>query len=153
MKKLTLLLIGNAKNSSYKDLETDYITKIKRYVDLDVVVLKDSTEKDIPLKKKKESEKILEKIQSKDCLVLCDEHGKDFTSVKFSGQISKWMEQAQNVVFLIGGAYGVDDTVKSRANATIKLSHMTLPHELARVVLTEQLYRAMTIARGEKYHH
>lgn len=104
--------------------------------------------------KKKEGETILEWLDADDYLVALDEHGKQWSSV----QLAKFMEQRANqstrkLVFLIGGAFGLDEPVLKRANHTWGLSTLTFPHQLVRLILAEQVYRACTIIRNEKYHH
>ena len=93
-------------------------------------------------------------IQPSDTLVLLDEHGKEFRSVEFS----KWVEQKmqtvnKRLVFVIGGPYGFSPDVYAKANEKISLSKMTFSHQMVRLIFVEQLYRAMTIIRGEPYHH
>jgi 23S rRNA (pseudouridine1915-N3)-methyltransferase len=104
--------------------------------------------------KKKEGEIILKMTGTQDYLVTLDENGKQFDSV----QLSYFLQQrandsAKNLIFLIGGAYGVDATVLKRANHIWSLSELTFPHQLVRLIVAEQIYRACTILRNEKYHH
>lgn len=104
--------------------------------------------------KKKEGETILEWLDSGDYLVALDERGKSFSSEG----LAKFMqaranESVKKLVFLIGGAYGIDDAVLKRANHKWSLSDLTFPHQLVRLILAEQVYRACTIIRNEKYHH
>lgn len=153
MKRIDFIFIGSSKSKTFSELESDYHDKISRYVDSAIKILKDSTETDLAIKCRKESAEILKSLQANDCVILCDERGKSFGSVDFSKQIASWQIQSQRVVFVVGGAFGVDETLKQRANATLRLTDFVLPHELARVVLLEQVYRAFTIQRGEKYHH
>jgi 23S rRNA (pseudouridine1915-N3)-methyltransferase len=101
-----------------------------------------------------EGKLILSKLQPDDFLVLLDERGKQFSSVTFS----KWMEQQlassrKRIVFLIGGAFGFSESIYQRANGQISLSAMTFSHQMIRLFFLEQLYRAMTILRGESYHN
>jgi len=104
--------------------------------------------------RKKEAENILKRVGEKDILILLDEKGKEFSSVEFAQTISHYQNiSAKNLSFVIGGAYGFSDEVYLRANMKISLSKMTFPHQLARVIFLEQLYRAYTILKGEKYHH
>jgi 23S rRNA (pseudouridine1915-N3)-methyltransferase len=104
--------------------------------------------------KKKEGELILQSLQKEDYLVLLDERGKQMSSEGFAQFIqSRANESLKNVVFLIGGAYGVSDEVKQRANYTWSLSQLVFPHQLVRLILAEQIYRACSIIRNEKYHH
>lgn len=109
------------------------------------------SEKDI---KKKEGENIISLLQKEDFLVLLDENGKMLTSEGLAILIqSKANESVRNMVFLIGGSFGVSDTVKQRADFIWSLSKLVFPHQLVRLLLTEQVYRACSINRNEKYHH
>jgi 23S rRNA (pseudouridine1915-N3)-methyltransferase len=104
--------------------------------------------------KKHEAHSILNNLQKDDYVVLLDEKGKQMSST----QLATFIEQRANssirqLVFLIGGAFGVDDLLKSRANFTWSLSPLVFPHQLVRLILAEQIYRACTIIRNEKYHH
>jgi 23S rRNA (pseudouridine1915-N3)-methyltransferase len=104
--------------------------------------------------KKKEGETVMDWLQKDDYLVALDERGKQFDSVQLSQFIQvRANESVRKMVFLIGGAYGIDETVLKRANHKWSLSLLTFPHQLVRLVLTEQIYRACTLLRNEKYHH
>ena len=104
--------------------------------------------------KKKEGETILGFLLPTDHLVLLDENGKQISSEELAGFIqARSNESIKNIIFLIGGAYGVSDAVKKRANYKWCLSKLVFPHQLVRLVLAEQVYRACTIIRNEKYHH
>jgi 23S rRNA (pseudouridine1915-N3)-methyltransferase len=84
--------------------------------------------------------------------VLLDERGTEETSAALARRVARWLERGQDVALVVGGSDGLSDAVRARADEVLALSRMTLPHRLARVVLLEQLYRAMTILRGEPYH-
>lgn len=104
--------------------------------------------------KKKEAELILNNLQKEDYLILLDEKGKQFSSESLAFFLqTRANESNKNLVFLIGGAFGVDETVLQRANHQWSLSQLVFPHQLVRLILTEQIYRACTINRNEKYHH
>jgi len=104
--------------------------------------------------KKKEAESILKMLEDSDYLVALDERGKSFSSAQLGVFLqSRANESTKNVIFLIGGAYGIDRSVLKRANLTWSLSALTFPHQLVRLILAEQVYRACTILRNEKYHH
>ncbi|MBX2940175.1 MAG: 23S rRNA (pseudouridine(1915)-N(3))-methyltransferase RlmH [Ferruginibacter sp.] len=104
--------------------------------------------------KKKEATAVLEALDANDYLVLLDENGKMLTSEALAGLLQQRANEAfKNIVFLIGGAYGVDESVKQRANLQWSLSTLVFPHQLVRLILSEQIYRACTILRNEKYHH
>lgn len=104
--------------------------------------------------KKKEGEHILKLLDAQDYLIALDERGKAFTSEQLASHIQDRANGgAKNIVFLIGGAYGLDGSVLKRANFTWSLSALTFPHQLVRLILAEQVYRACSILRNEKYHH
>jgi 23S rRNA (pseudouridine1915-N3)-methyltransferase len=104
--------------------------------------------------KKKEGDILLELLSKDDYLVALDEKGKQFSSVQLAGFIQlRANESNKQIIFLIGGAYGLDKAVLQRANYKWSLSHLTFPHQLVRLILAEQVYRACTILRNEKYHH
>ena len=104
--------------------------------------------------KKKEGETLLEWLKKDDYLVLLDERGKSFSSEDLATFLqTRANDSMKNLVFLIGGAYGVDEAIFKRANFTWSLSKLVFPHQLVRLILAEQLYRACTIIRNEKYHH
>ena len=134
-----------------------YEKRITRYLPFDSFVIPDiKNAKNLSQEelKKKEGQLILKKIEKNDLLILLDEKGKTFTSIKFS----KWLEQqlqysARRMIFVVGGAYGFSDEVYARANGKISLSDMTFSHQMIRLFFLEQLYRALTITKNEPYHH
>ena len=104
--------------------------------------------------KKKEAEAILKLLNDADFLVSLDEQGKQLNSVQLANFLhQKTNESTRSIIFLIGGAYGLHQSVLSRSNYTLSLSLLTFPHQLVRLILSEQVYRACTIMRNEKYHH
>lgn len=104
--------------------------------------------------KEQEGRLILNALQTGDYVVLLDERGKELTSMQFSQFLQKKLQIPQKrIIFVTGGAFGFSDEVYKRADEKLSLSKMTFSHQMIRAVFTEQLYRAMTILRGEKYHH
>jgi 23S rRNA (pseudouridine1915-N3)-methyltransferase len=104
--------------------------------------------------KRKEGEIIIDWLKKDDYLVALDEHGKEMTSDKLADFLqSRANESLKTIVFVIGGAFGLDDAVLQKANYKLSLSKLTFPHQLCRLILAEQVYRACTIIRNEKYHH
>lgn len=104
--------------------------------------------------RKREAETILEWLSKDDYLVALDERGKQFSSETLAAFLqSRANESTKQLIFLIGGAYGIDESVLKRANHTWSLSTLTFPHQLVRLILAEQVYRACTILKNEKYHH
>jgi 23S rRNA (pseudouridine1915-N3)-methyltransferase len=146
--KLIILSVGKEKDSLTEELVRHFEMRILRYLPLEWVhVAHEST-------KVKEGEKILTHIKKEDYVVLLDEKGRDLKSESLAELIeNRMVDSVKRMVFVIGGAYGVSDDVHVRANYTWKLSSLVFPHMLVRIILVEQLYRAMTIIKGEKYHH
>lgn len=146
--KLVLLTVGKDKDSVSEDLLKHFEMRLIRYVPFERLAIPHGANKE------KEGEKLLELIKREDFVVLLDERGRDMKSENLAELIeNRMIDSAKRVVFVIGGAYGVSDAVHVRANYTWKLSSLVFPHMLVRVMVVEQLYRAMTIVRGEKYHH
>ncbi len=109
------------------------------------------TEKDL---KKAEGKMLLEKIEKEDWLIALDEYGKEMGSIDLSEYIIRQGNMGvKKIIFLIGGAFGLDELVLQRANYKWSLSKLTFPHQLVRLILAEQVYRAYTIIKNEKYHH
>lgn len=104
--------------------------------------------------KEKEGKAILDQLEKGSHLILLDENGKGMTSIEFSNYLDKKLQQSyRKIIFLVGGAYGFSPDVKAKANGLLSLSKMTFSHQMVRLFFIEQLYRAMTIARNEPYHH
>lgn len=132
----------------------DYSKRLDRMTDFQMVIFPDIKAKDPKTFKNKEAKQILEKLKIDDQLILLDEKGKMFSSIQFAQEIEKrQMLLQKKVIFLVGGAYGFDESIYQRANAQISLSPMTFSHQLVRVLFLEQLYRAFTIIKGLPYHH
>lgn len=154
--KIELWVVGK---TAFKYLEEGisvYEKRLKHYVHFDLVVLPDI--KNPPLStealKTKEGELILAKLTKDDYLILLDEKGKQMTSMDFSSFIEQQQVNAvKRIVFQIGGAFGFSDAVYARANRELSLSKMTFSHQMIRLFFVEQLYRAFTIIKGEKYHN
>lgn len=146
--KLLILSVGKDHDAPSSDLVKHFELRLLRYAPLEWLYLAhDST-------KEKEGEKILATLKKEDYVVLLDEKGTDLTSKGLAELVeNRMVDSVRRMVFIIGGAYGVSAEVHKRANYTWKLSSLVFPHMLVRVILLEQLYRAMTIVQGEKYHH
>lgn len=155
--KLQFWSIGKAHEAYIKTGVEDFTRRISRYypVDWNIIPVPKNAGmlSDMDLKKR-EGETIMEWLSKDDYLVALDERGKQFTSEQLAAFIqSRANESVKQLIFLIGGAYGLDETVLRRANAKWSLSLLTFPHQLVRLILSEQVYRACTILRNEKYHH
>ena len=145
--KIRLIWVGKTKERFILEGINKYIRMLKPYAEVSVTEIKDEKGKDIQRMIEKEGERI-EKLQVP--YVLLDETGKSYSSVEFA----KFVDSANPAVsFVLGGAYGVSDRVRQMAQARIALSSMTFTHEMARLVLAEQLFRAFTILHKRGYHH
>ncbi len=150
------MVVGKTADTRLQSLIDDYRKRLTHYVPFEMVVLPDIknakalSEEQI---KVAEGELVLSRVLPAFKLVLLDEHGQEFRSVEYAQWIQKQMSAGQDLVLLIGGPYGFSKEVYSRADGKISLSKMTFSHQMVRLLAIEQLYRAMTILRGEPYHH
>ncbi len=155
--KIKLLLIGKTDESYLKQGIEKYVNRLKHYLSFDFIIitdLKNTKNLSEEQQKKKEGELILNRLNSGDFVVLLDEKGKGFSSVDFSRFIEKQMITGlKNLVFIVGGPYGFSKQVHEKGNIKISLSKMTFSHQMVRLIFVEQLYRAMSIIKGEPYHH
>lgn len=154
--KIKLIAIGKTDEKYLQDGIAKYLERLKHYISFELVVINDvkiGSKPNTLLQKEKEAELFFDKIQPNDFVVLLDENGKSFTSVAFADYVQKRMNASTDVVFLIGGPFGFSDKIYQRANDKISLSKMTFSHQMIRLFFVEQVYRAFTIIKGEKYHH
>ncbi|MEN9552232.1 MAG: hypothetical protein RI935_609 [Candidatus Parcubacteria bacterium] len=146
--KIVLITVGKTHESYIKESINYFELKLLRYVPIEWVMLSHEATKE------KEGNKIIETIKKEDYVVLLDEKGRDLKSENLAELVeNRMVDSVRRMVFVIGGAHGVSEDVISRANYVWKLSSLVFPHMLVRVIVMEQLYRAFTIIKGEKYHH
>ena len=155
--RIKLLVMGKTADTYLQEGIKKYENRLQNYVTFDIITLADVKQaKNLNSQQliEKEAELILSKIDNTDTLILLDEHGKCFSSVEFSKYIERSMiSSVSSLIFLVGGAYGVSTRIKERANFTLSLSAMTFSHQMVRLFMVEQLYRAFTIIKKEPYHH
>ena len=155
--KISLIVIGKTSHNYLSSGIDDYTKRINHYIPFSIQYVADAKNtKNLTQTQQKiaEGANLLNAFDKSDYVVLLDEHGKEFTSVNFSDFIGKKLQTvSKRIVFVVGGPYGFSEDVYNRANEKISLSKMTLPHDLIRLVFTEQLYRAFTIMNNEPYHH
>ena len=145
--KIIIISPGKAKNYLGEDIVLEYTSRVSHYSSIEWKFISSS---DI----QEESQKILKIIPEASYVVLLDERGKGFSSIEFSDFLEKRLgDSTKNLIFIVGGAYGIDESVRSRANYIWSLSSLVFPHELVRSILAEQIYRGFSIIKGEKYHH
>lgn len=157
--KITILCVGKLKEKFYRDAVAEYAKRLGRYCKFEVVEVADEMTQDNakPAQeeqiKEKEAKRILAKIKEDAFVCTLEIAGNKLSSVEFS----KWLEKAamegkSNIVFVIGGSLGLHSTVLERSDFSLSFSDMTFPHQLMRVILSEQIYRAFRIIGGEPYH-
>jgi len=155
--KFKLISIGKQHEKYIKDGVEDFTARIQKYYPAEWQIIappKNAATLSESELKKAESLLVLSQLQKDDFLILLDEKGKMISSVELSALLQQRAnESSKKLVFLIGGAFGVDTALRDRANFTWSLSKLVFPHMLVRLLLAEQVYRACTIARNEKYHH
>jgi len=155
--RISLVVIGKTKNSYLEEGITLFSKRVARYSNFTLQVIPDSKHAHRlkgELLKKKEGEQILQHLQSSDYVVLLDERGKQYTSLRFANFLQQCMNSnVKHLKFVIGGAFGFSTAVYKRANAKISLSSMTFSHQMVRLIFVEQLYRGYSILHKQPYHH
>ena len=155
--KVTLLVVGKTTDKHIIALVEEYLNRLKHYVPTDIEVIPElrQTKALTPEQQKHdEGELILQRIQPGDRVVLLDEHGVERRSIEFAQWMQKKMSSGtKRLLCIVGGPYGFSPEVYARCDEKISLSQMTLSHQMIRLLFVEQVYRAMTILRGEPYHH
>jgi 23S rRNA (pseudouridine1915-N3)-methyltransferase len=154
MQKIILIAVGKIKEPWAKDAADFYVDRIEQSASFELVELPASKETDPAKQRDDESQRLLKAAEKFDGdLWALDELGKQMASISFSQELGRLRDNGQTIIFLLGGAYGLNDDVRKKARKTFALSLMTFPHELCRVVFLEQVYRAMQILKGSGYHH
>ena len=149
---IKLLCVGAMKDKAMTSLQVDYMSRINRFMKLELIEVKEASSKNsnIVSIQREETENLMKRISDSDFVVLLDLKGDMIDSVTLSKRIEQW--SAREIVFVIGGSWGVSLDIQKRADFTLKLSALTLPHLLARVVLLEQTYRSFKIIHNQEYH-
>jgi 23S rRNA (pseudouridine1915-N3)-methyltransferase len=150
--RLVVAVVGRPRNAELAAAIVDYEKRAARYWPLDVHEVREerATGNDHEQVREREGDRLLERVTGR--IVSCNPGGRSFTSEAFADWLRAERDAARDISILIGGAYGLSETVLSRSSMKLSLAPWTLPHELARLVLAEQLYRAGSILRGEPYH-
>ena len=155
--KAVLLSVGKTDTAVYRDLIADYQKRIGFYLSFDAEYIPDIRRRkglSEAEQKVQEGKLILKRLQASDYVVLLDDKGRQYSSVEFARWIEvKGRHVSKRLVFVIGGPYGFSEEVYARANERLSLSKMTFTHQMVRLIFVEQLYRALTILKGEPYHH
>ena len=147
---MKIICVGKVKEKFFVDAMNEYSKRISKYTKLEIIEIPDESNESIAMKK--EGEKILSKIKDNDYVVTLEIEGNILTSLEFAKKIDNNFNSNKNLTFVIGGSYGLDESVKSRSDYKLSFSKFTFPHQLFRVILLEQIYRAYKINNNENYH-
>ena len=151
---MVLAVVGRASDATLGAAIAGYERRAARYWPLVVREVKEAGSRSVApaVTRRQEGERLLDACLARGEVVACDERGSSMTSGDFAAWLGRLRDTGGSVTFVVGGAFGLDDAIRSRATRLLAVAPWTLPHEMARLVLTEQLYRAGTVLRGEPYH-
>ncbi|NDO18255.1 23S rRNA (pseudouridine(1915)-N(3))-methyltransferase RlmH [Lachnospiraceae bacterium MD329] len=155
---INVICVGKIKEKYFTDAITEYSKRLSRFVKLNIIEVADekipdnASAKEMEIVKKKEGERILSKLPANSFAVTLCVEGKELSSTEFATKLSDISMTSSNITFIIGGSLGLSDDVKSASQLRLSFGRITLPHQLIRVVLLEQLYRAFKINNNETYH-
>ena len=148
---ITLITIGKIKEKYIDEGIKDYLKRLSKYTKIELIELDDeSFDKTKTLKV--EAEKIIKKLNKKSYIITLEIEGKELTSIELSNLIDNTITNYGDITFIIGGSYGLDDSIKALSNYKLSFSKMTFPHQLFRLLFLEQLYRSFKILNNEQYH-
>lgn len=154
---IELWSIGKENSKTLHTAIEEYASRLNHYINFKIINIDNSKiNKNLPKQQllEKESELIFNKLQERDILICLDDKGKMFSSIQFSEKLNQLLSlSSSRIIFLIGGSYGISETLKQKSIFIFSLSTLTFPHQLVRLIFVEQLYRAFSILKNEKYHH
>jgi len=155
--KVNILVVEKNKDEFVNLAEKEYLKRLQSFLTVNLLVIpinKINPKTEIEKAKNLESDKILKRIPERSYVIALDENGKSFTSLDFANHLNNlFVSQNKPLYFIIGGPYGLANSVKRRCDELFSLSKMTFTHQMVRIILLEQIYRAMTIIKGKKYHY
>ena len=149
---IRIICVGKIKEKYLIDAVEEYTKRISKYSRVEIIELQDESQGETDKIKRLEGMKIEKYLSPKDYIISLEIDGKKITSEEFANLIDKELIEYSNITFIIGGSYGIDDAIKAKANYHLSFSSMTFPHQLFRVLLLEQIYRAFKINNNESYH-
>ena len=149
---IKILCVGKIKEKFFKEAILEYLKRISKYSKIEIIEVSDVDLNNKELNLEKERDNLLKHINDKDYIVTLEIEGKQLTSEEFSNTIDKTLINYPNITFIIGGSYGIHDDIKNKSNLKLSFSKMTFPHQLFRIILLEQIYRAFKIIKNESYH-
>lgn len=151
--RLRVVAVGKDRSGLYAPAVEEYAKRLSRYGRFELVEVPEARRHaGTPQAREEEGASLLAKLAPRERVVALDERGEELTSVAFAARVQRWQERGQDVTLVIGGSDGLSAAVLARADEKLAVSRFTLAHRLARLVLVEQIYRAMTLLRGEPYH-
>lgn len=149
---IKIICVGKIKEKFFKEAIEEYTKRLSKYTKLQIIEVEDVNLPNESLIKQKESELIEKNINDKDYVITLEIEGNELNSIELSKKIQEQEQTNPNITFIIGGSYGLDDKIKQRSNYKLSFSKLTFPHQLFRVILLEQIYRAYKIKNNESYH-
>jgi len=149
---IKIICVGKIKESFYREAIDEYKKRLSKYTDLNIIEVPDEGLTDSKTALKKEGEKILNQVNDKDYIITLEIDGKELSSTELATKMNNIYQISSNITFIIGGSYGLSDEVKKISKCKLSFSKLTFPHQLFRVVLLEQIYRAFKINNNESYH-
>ena len=149
---IKIITVGKLKEKYLIDAVEEYKKRLSKYTKIEIIEVKDESSYEEDKNKEKEAENIIKYIGDKDFIITLEIDGKEISSVEFASKIENIFNINSNITFIIGGSYGLSNRIKELSNYKLSFSKMTFPHQLFRVILLEQLYRAFKINNNESYH-
>ena len=149
---IKIICVGKIKEKFFKEALEEYQKRLSKYTKISIIEVEDINLNNEELIKQKEKELILKHIDKKDYVITLEIEGKEISSIELSNKIQELETINPNITFIIGGSYGLDETIKKISNYKLSFSKLTFPHQLFRVILLEQIYRAYKIKNNESYH-
>jgi len=155
MLKTTIIAVGKLKERAFVELEQEYLKRLRPYAKVKIIELPEvpyHKEKEAGVARRKEAEKIIKRLNPDASITVLDERGELLSTAEFSRRLAPFEATGREIIFIIGSSTGLDKEIKKRANWLLALSPLTFTHNFARVILEEQLYRALTLSAGKIYH-
>ncbi|MBQ3307780.1 MAG: 23S rRNA (pseudouridine(1915)-N(3))-methyltransferase RlmH [Bacilli bacterium] len=149
---IKIITVGQIKENYLKEAIEEYQKRIQKYTSLEIIELKDEGLVEEEKARKLEAEKIEKYLGERDYIITLEIEGKEYTSVEFAEKLRNIQIESSNITFIIGGSYGLAESIKQKAKMHLSFSKMTFPHQLFRVILLEQIYRSYKINNNESYH-
>lgn len=149
---IKILCVGKIKEKFFKDSISEYQKRLSKYTKLEIIEVDDICEQNIEIIKQKEAALLNKNISDRDYVITLEIDGEQLSSIELSKKISDTLIKNSNLIFIIGGSYGLDRSIKNRSNYSLSFSRLTFPHQLFRIILLEQIYRSYKIMNNESYH-